>query len=154
MTAPIVTSYRPGPQTGPAGFGLLLRAEWIKFRTVRGWVIGVLLAGLVTAGIALLDHSSCGGQVTPNGPVVVGAGCSAPVGPGGEAVTDSFYFVHRPLAGRRPPHRPRNVIDRRSGPGRPGAVVQGRDHHPGEHPARIGLRGDDSHRRPWSADAV
>ena len=98
MTTSMVTSFRPGPQTGPAGFGLLLRAEWIKFRTVRGWVVGVVLAGLVTAGIALLDHSSCGGQVTPNGPVAVGTGCSAPVGPGGEAVTDSFYFVHRPLA--------------------------------------------------------
>ena len=99
MTTPTMTSYRPGPQAGPAGFGLLLRAEWIKFRTVRGWVVGVVLAGLVTAGIALLDHSSCGGQVTPDGPVGAGTGCSAPVGPGGEAVTDSFYFVHRPLAG-------------------------------------------------------
>ena len=99
MTTPTMTSYRPGPPAGPAGFGLLLRAEWIKFRTVRGWVVGVVLAGLVTAGIALLDHSSCGGQVTPDGPVGAGTGCSAPVGPGGEAVTDSFYFVHRPLAG-------------------------------------------------------
>jgi hypothetical protein len=24
---------------------------------------------------------------------------AVPVGPGGEPVTDSFYFVHRPLAG-------------------------------------------------------
>ena len=24
---------------------------------------------------------------------------AVPLGPGGEAVTDSFYFVHRPLAG-------------------------------------------------------
>jgi len=77
----------------------LLWAEWIKFRTVRGWVIGMIIAALATVGIVLLDHSSCGGQVTPNGPVIVGAGCSAPLGPGGEAVTDSFYFVHRPLAG-------------------------------------------------------
>ncbi len=99
MTAATMTPSRPGPQAGPAGFGLLLRAEWIKFRTVRGWVVGVVLAGLVTAGIALLDHSSCGGQVTPDGPVGAGTGCSAPVGPGGQAVTDSFYFVHRPLAG-------------------------------------------------------
>jgi ABC-type transport system involved in multi-copper enzyme maturation permease subunit len=84
---------------GHAGFGSLLTAEWIKFRTVRGWVIGIILAALVTAGIALLDHSSCGGQATAGGPVVVGRGCSAPLGPGGEAVTDSYYFVRQPLTG-------------------------------------------------------
>ena len=77
----------------------MLRAEWTKFRTVRGWVIGMIIAALVTVGIALLDHSECGGQATPGGPVIVGYGCAAPIGPGGEAVTDSFYFAHRPLAG-------------------------------------------------------
>jgi ABC-type transport system involved in multi-copper enzyme maturation permease subunit len=80
-------------------FALVLRAEWVKFRTVRGWVIGMIIAALVTVGIALLDHSECGGQVTPGGPPVVGAGCSVPIGPGGVAVSDSFYFVHRTLAG-------------------------------------------------------
>jgi len=82
-----------------SGFTPVLRAEWVKFRTVRGWVIGMIIAALVTVGIALLDHSECGGQVTPGGPSVVGAGCSVPIGPGGEAVSDSFYFAHRPLAG-------------------------------------------------------
>ena len=86
----------PVPRTG---FAPVLRAEWIKFRTVRGWVIGMIIAALVTVGIALLDHSECGGQVTPGGRVIVGYGCAAPIGPGGEAVTDSFYFAHRPLAG-------------------------------------------------------
>ena len=88
----------PGADRG-AGFGRLLHAEWTKFRTVRGWVIGMVAAAVVITGIALLDRSSCGGQVTAGGPVVVGHGCGAPVGPGGEAVTDSFYFVHQPLAG-------------------------------------------------------
>ncbi len=100
MSAGTVTPRRagPGPRRGGTGFGQLLHAEWTKFRTVRGWVIGMVIAAVVTVGIALLGHSSCGGQVTPNGPVVTGLGCSAPVGPGGEAVTDSFYFVHQPLA--------------------------------------------------------
>jgi ABC-type transport system involved in multi-copper enzyme maturation permease subunit len=80
-------------------FAPVLRAEWTKFRTVRGWVIGMIIAALVTVGIALLDHGECGGQVTPGGPSVVGAGCSVPIGPTGAAVSDSFYFVHRPLAG-------------------------------------------------------
>jgi ABC-type transport system involved in multi-copper enzyme maturation permease subunit len=86
----------PAPRTG---FTPVLRAEWVKFRTVRGWVIGMIIAALVTVGIALLDHSECGGQASPGGPVVVGQGCAAPIGPGGEAVSDSFYFAHRPLTG-------------------------------------------------------
>ncbi len=98
MTATI-TPERPGARAGRDGFGRLLHAEWTKFRTVRGWVIGMVIAALATVGIALLDHSECGGTVTPGGPVIAGSGCSAPVGPGGEAVTDSFYFVHKPLVG-------------------------------------------------------
>jgi ABC-type transport system involved in multi-copper enzyme maturation permease subunit len=81
-------------------FGPVLRAEWIKFTTVRGWIIGMLLAPLLIVGIALLNHSECGGTVTPGGPVITGAGCPAPpAGPGGAAVTDSFYFVRQPLDG-------------------------------------------------------
>jgi ABC-type transport system involved in multi-copper enzyme maturation permease subunit len=99
MTAGTMTPYQPDLRSGGLEFPQLLRAEWTKFRTVRGWVIGMIIAALVTAGVALLDHSSCGGQVSPSGPVIVGQGCSSPVGPGGEAVTDNFYFVHQPLAG-------------------------------------------------------
>jgi ABC-type transport system involved in multi-copper enzyme maturation permease subunit len=99
MTAATVTAYQSELGGGPDGFAQLLRAEWTKFRTVRGWVIGMIIAALVTVGIALLDHSSCGGSVTPGGIFTAGAGCSSAVGPGGEAVTDAFYFVHQPLAG-------------------------------------------------------
>jgi hypothetical protein len=99
MTAGTVTPYRSVLPAGRETFAQLLRAEWTKLRTVRGWVIGMILAALLTVGIALLDHSSCGGTVTPGGTPVAGAGCSSPIGPGGEAVTDSFYFVHQPLAG-------------------------------------------------------
>ena len=97
----ITTETTPGSRTPstPTGFAHVLRAEWTKFRTVRGWVIGMLIAALVTVGIALLDHSECGGQVTPGQPAAAGAGCAAPIGPGGEAVTDSFTFAHRPLTG-------------------------------------------------------
>ena len=98
MSATITPPRSRTPVRG-SGFAPVLRAEWVKFRTVRGWVIGMIIAALVTVGIALLDHSQCGGQVTPGGPSVVGAGCSVPIGPGGAAVSDSFYFAHRPLAG-------------------------------------------------------
>ncbi|MGC1282597.1 MAG: hypothetical protein WA895_06650, partial [Streptosporangiaceae bacterium] len=100
MTTTAVTARAPGTRAGHSGFGRLLRAEWVKFRTVRGWVIGMLVALLVTAGVALLDHSACGGTVVPGGKVITGVGCPAPAsGPGGVAVTDSFYFVRQPLAG-------------------------------------------------------
>ena len=81
--------------TGRRGFARLVHAEWTKFRTVRGWVIGMAVAALITVLLGLFSasgsHSSCGG------PDVV---CPAvAVGPGGEAVDDRFFFVHRPLRG-------------------------------------------------------
>jgi ABC-type transport system involved in multi-copper enzyme maturation permease subunit len=75
----------------------LLLGEWTKLRTVRGWVIGLIVACLLIAGVALLNHSECGG-IQPNGSTSVGGpGCAVLTGPGGEAVTDGFYFVHQPL---------------------------------------------------------
>jgi ABC-type transport system involved in multi-copper enzyme maturation permease subunit len=86
----------------PAGFGRVLHAEWTKFRTVRGWVIGIVVAAVVMDLLGLFASSAniaC--RNGPNGPVHTGAACvvPTPTGPGGEAVQDSFYFVHRPLAG-------------------------------------------------------
>jgi ABC-type transport system involved in multi-copper enzyme maturation permease subunit len=96
MTAPAM--YRSAAPAGHDGFGQLVWAEWTKFRTVRGWVIGMLLAGLLTVGVGLLSHGECGSQDGPSAPVVTGGGnCTPSLGPGGEAVTDGFYFVHRSL---------------------------------------------------------
>jgi ABC-type transport system involved in multi-copper enzyme maturation permease subunit len=87
MIAPVLTPYRPGTAAGHDSFAYLLRAEWTKFRTVRGWIIAILVAAALPTGFALLNMSQCGG-------------CTAPLtGPGGEAVTDQFSFVHRALAG-------------------------------------------------------
>ena len=71
-------------------------AEWTKFRTVRGWVVGMIVAALLVIGVGLLGHSECGGVVV-SGTTISDSGCSGPLGPGGEAVTDSFYFVRQPL---------------------------------------------------------
>src|SRR3984957_16767520 len=99
MTATTVSTYQSDLRAGRDRFPRLLYAEWTKFLTVRGWVIGMIIAALVTLGIALLNHGECGRQLTPNSQVVTGGpGCSAPIGPGGQAVTDNFYFVHQPLA--------------------------------------------------------
>ena len=103
MTASTVTPYRPGQRPGRDGFAQLLRAEWTKLRTVRGWVIGLAVAVLVMLGLGLFgaagSSSSC--QSTSGGPARSGQGCftAPPVGPGGEAVSDSFYFVRQPLSG-------------------------------------------------------
>lgn len=68
----------------------VLRAEWTKFRTVRGWVWGMVGAGLVVVLIGLLGTVAPG----PSSPAP-----ALPVGPGGEPVNDSFFFVHRALTG-------------------------------------------------------
>jgi ABC-type transport system involved in multi-copper enzyme maturation permease subunit len=104
-----ITPYRSPAREGSDGFGQLLHAEWTKFRTVRGWVIGVVLAVLVTAGLAVLiakgGTPSCSSQTSSGqqGPVQHGAACGGPVyalGPGGEPVSDQFYFVRQPLSGK------------------------------------------------------
>jgi ABC-type transport system involved in multi-copper enzyme maturation permease subunit len=86
---PAVSPYQSGQQAGRDGFPQLLRAEWTKFRTVRGWAAGMTAAALMMVLFAVLTGISSNHQGTP----------AVPVGPGGEPVTDSFYFVHRPLAG-------------------------------------------------------
>ncbi|MGD0241146.1 MAG: ABC transporter permease subunit [Streptosporangiaceae bacterium] len=79
-----------------------LWAEWTKFRSVRGWVIGMLVAAglmIFLGGFAAANGStSCG---IPGGPQQSGKACLpyVPHGPGGEVVTDSFTFVRQPLTG-------------------------------------------------------
>src|SRR5260370_12180515 len=103
MTAGTFTPYRPGQQTGRDGFAQVVRSEWTKFRTVRGWVIGIVVAVLVMLGIGLFaagaSGSSC--QGTGGGPGRTGQACGPafPGGPGGEPVGDRLYFVRQPLAG-------------------------------------------------------
>ena len=94
-----ITPSRPTAPSARAGLAHLLHAEWTKFRTVRGWVIAVIVAVLVTVLLGLFQgsHSHVAPCTTgPNGPA-----CRyvIPTGPGGESVTDTFYFAHRPLTG-------------------------------------------------------
>jgi hypothetical protein len=95
------TTYRSAQPAGRDGFGQLLRAEWTKLRTVRGWVIALILAAALTAVLPI----ALAGTATSNDPVSCVHGiCQAEgqtvaTGPAGSAVTDNFYFVHQPLAG-------------------------------------------------------
>jgi ABC-type transport system involved in multi-copper enzyme maturation permease subunit len=106
MTA--IAPYRSAASPGRAGFPQALRAEWTKFRTVRGWIIGALAGVLVMAGLGLLasagGQSSCqavgaNGQGSGHGGGSCGSGISFLLGPNGEPVNDNFYFVRQPLAG-------------------------------------------------------
>jgi ABC-type transport system involved in multi-copper enzyme maturation permease subunit len=106
------TPYRSTERDARDGFGQLLHAEWTKFRTVRGWVIAMIVAALVTAGLGaflakasspMCSSQNSSGQQGPvqHGPVQHGAACGPTytVGPGGVLVQDEFYFVRQPLAG-------------------------------------------------------
>ena len=100
MTA---TTYHSTLPAGRDGFGQQLRAEWTKFWTVRGWVTGLVIAALMTTLISVLSslaqHSgSCVGP-DPAHLICTAGHPYVPVGPGGEAVADSFYFVGQPLTG-------------------------------------------------------
>jgi ABC-type transport system involved in multi-copper enzyme maturation permease subunit len=99
-----ITPYRSTARDSRDGFGQLLHAEWTKFRTVRGWVIGMIIAVLVLAGIGAFIASASASQSCQavSGPGQSSSGCGGPallLGPGGEPVTDNFYFVRQPLEG-------------------------------------------------------
>jgi ABC-type transport system involved in multi-copper enzyme maturation permease subunit len=92
MSAGTITPYRTSQKASKDGFWQLVHAEWTKFRTLRGWVIAVVLAAVLVDVLGLLvvrPHTPCGGNCK----------LSVPIGPGGEAVNDSFYFVRQPLPG-------------------------------------------------------
>ncbi len=92
MTTAPVTPYRSQAAAGRESFWHLVHAEWTKFRTVRGWMIAMIVAIMaITAFVFLAGNvsSSCSGSACP----------APPAGPGGEPVTDAFYFAHQPLTG-------------------------------------------------------
>ena len=62
-------------------FAQLLRAEFIRFRTVRSWMISLVL---LPFAVALASH---------------GSNLAISTGPDGELVSDTYTFVHQPLVG-------------------------------------------------------
>ncbi len=70
------------------GFARLLRAEFTKFRTVRSWTIALCAAAVVFVLLSFLSAFESRAPVR-----------AVPAGPGGEAVTDTYMFVHQVLAG-------------------------------------------------------
>jgi ABC-type transport system involved in multi-copper enzyme maturation permease subunit len=96
MTTGAVTPTRSPLTPERESFWHLVHAEWTKFRTVRGWVIAVLVTiAAITAFVFVASgvSHSCVGSGGPSA-------CPAqPTGPGGEPVVDAFYFAHQPVTG-------------------------------------------------------
>jgi len=71
-----------------AGFARLLRAEFTKFRTVRAWMIALCATGMVVVLLSVLSAFASRAPVP-----------AVPTAPGGEAVSDTYMFLHQALAG-------------------------------------------------------
>jgi len=68
----------------------MIAAEWLKFRTVRGWVLATLIGLVAIAGLGLTSGQTGSCNVSA---------CTPLLGPGGEAVNDNFYLVGSSLTG-------------------------------------------------------
>jgi ABC-type transport system involved in multi-copper enzyme maturation permease subunit len=102
MTTQTVTPHRSPVTPERESFWNLVHAEWTKFRTVRGWVIAVLVTIVaITAGAFLGTDVSggCAGGHAASGAASAAACPAQPTGPGGEPVQDVFYFAHQPVTG-------------------------------------------------------
>jgi hypothetical protein len=98
MSTSAITPYRSGQRRGRDDFAHLLRAEWTKFRSVRGWVIAMFGAALLTALAVVALAAAANGKGNPAAnPKAVDP--TLAIGPGGEAVDDNFYFAHQSLDG-------------------------------------------------------
>jgi ABC-type transport system involved in multi-copper enzyme maturation permease subunit len=84
----VVASGRPLAGRDRAGFARLLRAEFTKFRTVRGWMIALCAAAVVFVLVSAFSAFESR-YAEP----------AVPTGPGGEAVSDTYMLVHQALAG-------------------------------------------------------
>ena len=86
-----------------SSFGSVLWAEWVKLRTVRGWLIALVLGAAAMFGLCYqvaAGPSTGGCSGLPQGALCTSAPRTAvPTGPGGEAVADTYEFVHHTLSG-------------------------------------------------------
>src|SRR5580693_3040986 len=100
MTTGAMTTYRSAAADGRESFWHLVHAEWTKFRTVRGWLIAMIVAiAAITAFVFLASDVGSSCSASGGGPGGGSACPGPPDGPGGEPVNDAFYFVHQPLTG-------------------------------------------------------
>jgi ABC-type transport system involved in multi-copper enzyme maturation permease subunit len=107
------TPYRSSAVVTHDNFAHLVLAEFTKLRTVRGWVVGLIVGALLIVGIGVLSAAGSSRSCSPSSGTSSGTsggpasgstgqacGSGAPtLGPDGEPVSDGFYFVHQQLDG-------------------------------------------------------
>ena len=103
MTTTIVRERPSATRPDHDRFGNVVRAEWTKFHTVRGWTIGCVISVLLVVLFTYLVSNGttqgiCTGE-SPSSMICSNGHPFVPTGPDGEAVADSFYFVNQPLTG-------------------------------------------------------
>jgi ABC-type transport system involved in multi-copper enzyme maturation permease subunit len=102
MTTGTVAPHRSPLTLERESFWHLVHAEWTKFRTVRGWVIAVLVTIVAIGAGAFLGadvSGGCGGGHAASSGASAAACPAQPTGPGGVPVQDVFYFAHQPVTG-------------------------------------------------------
>ena len=102
MTTHAVVPLRAPLTPERESFWHLVHAEWTKFRTVRGWVIAVLVTIVAITAFVFVstDVSSGCNAVQGASSAATAVACPAqPTGPGGVPVVDVFYFAHQPVTG-------------------------------------------------------
>jgi hypothetical protein len=102
MTTGAVAPQRSQVTEGHESFWHLVHAEWTKFRTVRGWVIAVLVTIVAITAFVFVSTDVSSGCTAVHGAsnAATAAACLAqPTGPGGDPVQDVFYFAHQPVTG-------------------------------------------------------
>jgi ABC-type transport system involved in multi-copper enzyme maturation permease subunit len=96
---PIRPHIDPPPSPDNGTWRATLHAEWIKFRTVRGWLIGLLVAAfLLLTFTFIVTHGKQSGICTGAGDCHAGHPY-VPTGPNGQAVTDSYQYYSQTLTG-------------------------------------------------------
>lgn len=97
------SSLRPTPAAKRSSFGSVVWAEWVKLRTVRGWILALILGAAAMFGLCY--EVAAGPHADGCSGLPQGAACTSapqpviPTGPGGEAVADTYEFVHHTLTG-------------------------------------------------------
>jgi len=82
------------------GLAAVIRAEWVKFRTVRGWVVGLTVAVVLCVAFTfLVANGTHSGICTGSGTTCRSGHPAVPTGPGGQAVADTYEYLSRPLTG-------------------------------------------------------
>ena len=111
MTASTIAPYRPPGSPRKDRFTQLMHAEWTKFRTVRGWLIGMIIAVVLIDLVGLLVVRPSTQCFSGSGAACRAAGPARARRRGGQR---QLLLRASAAGGRRDYHRPGDVADRQT----------------------------------------